>query len=179
MAGDRGYSGGVKALAAAVVALAALAVGAGAGAATAPSCAGGQLAGTFKVVPNSAGAGNIVYKLDVTNKSQTTCTVTGTPIVKLYGKTGEALPTRTLPVFRPGLTAILVRLAPGDYAHATARFSPDVPGTGEGGRKQCEPTAYWLYVSGRSGGTAKIAIKPPTPVCEHGQLQLTVYQLGR
>jgi hypothetical protein len=179
MAGDRGYPVAVKIVAAAVVAVAALAAGTAASGAIAPPCAGTQFKATFKVVPGSAGAGNIVYKLDVTNKSLKGCTVTGLPIVKLYGKTGKALPTHIVPIFRAGLTAILVTLAPGQSAHATARFSPDVPGTGEGNRKQCEPTAYSLHVSGRSGGVAKAPITPPTPVCEHGQLQLTAYQRGK
>ena len=165
----------VKIAAVALVALAVLAGSAAARSTLAPACTGSQLKGTFKVVPGSAGAGNIVYKLDVANKSQTSCSVTGLPVVRLYGKTGKKLPTHVVPVFRAGLTAILVTLAPGQYAHATARFSPDVPGVGEGNRKQCEPTAYWLHVS----GTAKVPVKPPTPVCEHGQLQLTAYQRGR
>lgn len=171
----------MKVAAAAVIAVAAL-VGCASGAHSAAgplACTGGQLAGTFKVVPGSAGAGNIVYKLVVTNTSGASCSLTGTPNVKLYGKTGKRLPTRILPVFRPGLTAVLVRLAPGASAHATARFSPDVPGKSEpvAGR-QCEPTAYWLHVYGRTG-FAKVRIRPATPVCEHGQLQLTVYQRGK
>lgn len=172
----RRYASGVKLVAAALAAVAVLAGTAAAHGATAAACSGAQLGGTFKVVPGSAGAGNIVYKLTVTNRSQKTCTVTGLPIVKLYGKTGNALPTHIVPAFRGALTAVLVHLAPGASAHATARFSPDVPGTGEGNRKQCEPTAYWLHVSGQSGGSFKVAIKPPTPVCEHGTLQLTAYQ---
>ena len=75
-----------------------------------PSCAGSQLSARFAVVPGSAGAGNIVYRLSVTNISQTECGLTGTPAVKLYSKTGKALPTHIKPVFRPGLMAILVRL---------------------------------------------------------------------
>jgi len=169
----------VKAVAVLIVVAAAL-VGCASGAhsATVPFCNGGQLKGTFKVVPGSAGAGNIVYKLVVTNKSAKSCSVTGLPIVRLHTKTGKAQPTHIIPAFRGALTAILVRLAPGQSAHATARFSPDVPGTGEGGRRQCEPTSYWLTVSGRTG-TTKVAITPPTPVCEHGQLQLTAYARGR
>lgn len=177
----RRYPSCMKVTVAAVVAVAALAASGGASAHRAAAfCSGSQLKGTFTVVRGSAGAGNIVYKLSVTNKSTTTCTLTGTPVVRLYGKTGKALPTHVMPTFRPGLTAILVTLHPGGGSHATARFSPDVPGTGEpvAGRN-CEPTAYWLRVYGRSGGYAKVPIKPPTPVCEHGSLQMSVYQLGR
>jgi hypothetical protein len=171
----------VKPLLAVCIAVVALAAGACANGATkiAASCSGDQLTGTFKVVPGSAGAGNIVYRISVVNTSTKTCTLTGTPTVTLFGKTGKALPTKRLPVFRPGLTAVLVTLAPHTGAHATARFSPDVPGPGEGNRRQCEPTAYSLHVTGRTGGLAKLPIKPPTPVCEHGQLQLSVYGPGR
>jgi hypothetical protein len=178
----RRYPVRVKTVIAAVcIAVAVLSAGAcanGASHVLAP-CSGERLAGTFKVVPGSAGAGNIVYRLTVTNTSAATCTLTGLPLVKLYGKTGKALPTHSVPAFRPGLTAVLIRLAPHAFAHATARFSPDVPGPGEGGRAQCEPRAFWLHLTGRTGGLAKIAVKPPTPVCEHGQLQLSVYGPGR
>jgi hypothetical protein len=171
----------VKALAAVCVATAALATGACASGAThvIASCSGSQLAGTFKVEPGSAGAGNIVYRLTVTNTSAKTCTLTGLPLVRLYGRTGKALPTHVVPAFRPGLTAVLVRLAPHGFAHATARFSPDVPGPGEGGRTQCEPRAFWLHLAGRTGGLAEVPVRPATPVCEHGQLQLSVYSPGR
>ena len=177
----RGYPFGMKVVAAALVAVGALAACGGAGAHSATSfCSGAQLKGTFSVVRGSAGAGNIVYKLSVTNISTTECALTGTPVVKLYGKTGKLLPTHVMPTFRPGLTAILVRLAPGASAHATARFSPDVPGQGEGAAgKQCEPTSYWLRVYGRTGGFAKAPVKPATPVCEHGSLQMSVYQFGK
>ena len=44
---------------------------------------------------------------------------------------------------------------------------------------QCEPTAYSLRIYGRSGGVAKAQVKPATPVCEHGTLQMSVYQYGK
>jgi hypothetical protein len=139
-------------------------------------CTGGQLAGTFKVVPGSAGAGNIVYALVLKNVSKSACRVTGLPQGRLLGKTGKPLPTHVVAGFRGGLTAVLVTLAPGRSTRATARFSPDVPGQGEptAGR-QCEPTAYWFRVTGQGGGTTKVALRPATPVCEHGQLQFTAY----
>lgn len=139
-------------------------------------CTGGQLAGTFKVVPGSAGAGNIVYALVLKNVSTSTCRVTGLPRGRLLGKTGKPLPTHVVPAFKGALSAVLVTLAPGKSTRATARFSPDVPGTGEpvAGR-QCEPTAYWFRVSGQGGGTTRVRLRPATPVCEHGQLQLSAY----
>jgi hypothetical protein len=177
----RSYPVAVKVAAAALVAVAALGASAVAGArSTVTFCSAAQLKGTFNVVRGSAGAGNIVYRLSVTNVSQTECSLTGTPVVRLLGKTGTALPTHVMPTFRPGLTAILVRVAPGKGAHATARFSPDVPGPGEPtSGKQCEPTAYTLRISAPNGGTLKAPIKPVTPVCEHGTLQMSVYGYGR
>ena len=138
-------------------------------------CKGSQLAGSFKVVPGSPGAGNIVYRLTLTNTSATTCAVTGLPVGQLLGKTGNKLPTHVRAAFPQGLTAILVTLAHGKSTHATARFSPDVPGVGEQTTGPCEKTSYSLRMTARGGGTTTVKITPPTPVCEHGQLQFSAY----
>jgi hypothetical protein len=144
------------------------------------SCTGKQLAGTFKVVRGSAGAGNIVYALALKNISQSECTVTGLPQGRLLDKNGKALPTHVRAAFPGALTAVLVRLKPGVTTRATARFSPDVPGAGEptAGR-QCERTSYWFRVTADGGGTTKVKLQPPTPVCEHGQLQFTAYGITK
>jgi hypothetical protein len=142
------------------------------------SCTGAQLAGTFNAVRGSAGAGNITYKLVLKNVSAHTCTLTGLPAGRLLGKTGRALPTHGRAASPGMLTAILVRLAPGKTTFATARFSPDVPGTGEPtAGTRCEPTAWWFRVSGQGGGTTKVKLGPPTPVCEHGQLLFSAYSI--
>ena len=140
------------------------------------SCTGAQLKGTFNAVRGSAGAGNITYKLVLENVSTHMCTLTGLPQGRLLGKTGKALPTHVRAASPGMLTAILVRLAPGKTTFATARFSPDVPGPGEptAGTK-CEPTAWWFRVTGQGGGTTKVKLGPPTPVCEHGQLLFSGY----
>jgi hypothetical protein len=158
-------------------ALAALAaVSASDGAGLPPSCKGGDLGGSFTVVRGSAGAGSISYLLRLTNRSQQTCIVTGLPIVGLLDANGRRLPTHERPI-TPGIgTAILVRLAPGQSTTATARFSPDVPGVGEpvAGRR-CEHTAYKLRVGARGGGSTIVAIRPATPVCEHGSMAWSLY----
>ena len=159
--------------------LVALAAGVAASSAVAhgdASCTGSQLKGTFNAVRGSAGAGNITYKLILENVSTRTCTLTGLPAGRLLGKTGKALPTHVRAASPGMLTAILVRLAPGKTTFATARFSPDVPGIGEpvAGTK-CEPTAWWFRVTGQGGGTTKVKVGPPTPVCEHGQLLFSGY----
>jgi hypothetical protein len=161
-----------------LVALAAAAAATSAVAHGDASCTGAQLTGTFTVVRGSAGAGNITYKLVLRNVSTHACTVTGLPQGRLLGKTGKALPTHVRAASPGMLTAILVRLAPGKTTFATARFSPDVPGPGEptAGTK-CEPTAWWFRVTGQGGGTTKVKLGPPTPVCEHGQLLFSGYSI--
>jgi Domain of unknown function (DUF4232) len=164
-------SGPPWALAAAT--LSALALAAGGPASTVPPCTGAQLSGTFSVVPGSAGAGNIVYALRLRNRSPRTCFVSGPAALRLLGRTGRALPTHVTPAFPGALTAVLVGLRPGAAARATARFSPDVPGPGETGRV-CEPTAYRLRVTPPpGGGTLVVRVAPPTPVCEHGTMQVS------
>lgn len=144
------------------------------------SCTGSQLAGTFTVVPGSGAAGSIGYVLRLKNVSASTCMLTGLPQGSLLSKSGKALPTHITPEFPGAMTAILVRLAPGAWTHAGARFSPDVPGVGEptSGTK-CEPVAYWLRVNGQGGGATKVKISPPTSVCEHGAMKFSAYGIGR
>jgi Protein of unknown function (DUF4232) len=157
--------------------LAALAVTTVATPATVAPCVGTQLVGSFRAIPGSAGAGNIVYALRLRNRSSRTCFVSGRARLRLLAKTGGPLPTHVIPVPSGRLTAVIVRLPPGRAARATARFSPDVPGPGEpiSGRR-CEPTAYRLRVTPPPGGGTLVApITPPTPVCEHGSLQLSVF----
>jgi hypothetical protein len=138
-------------------------------------CTAARLAGTFAVVPGSAGAGNIVYALRLKNTSGAACTLTGIPGVTLVDRRGSRLPTHQSPAQPGALTAVLVTLAPGKSAGATARFSPDVPGPGEpvSGRR-CEPVAVALLVRPNGGGTLRAPIRPPTSVCEHGGMTWTV-----
>jgi hypothetical protein len=136
-----------------------------------------MLTGTFKVIPNSEGAGNIVYRLRVKNSSKTQCGVTGLPLLTLLNAAGKKLSTKQSFNGMPGtLSAILVRLRPAGTATLTARFSPDIPGPGEpvSGRA-CEPTAYKLRVAPSGGGSLVVPITPATPVCEHGSLQITSF----
>ena len=137
-------------------------------------CAGSQLAGSFAAVPGSAGAGNITYALRLKNASQTPCSVTGLPQGQLLGRHGGKLPTHIRAAFPGALTAILVTLQPGQSTRATARFSPDVPGTGDHAPGPCEPTAYSLRVAGQGGATT-VKVRPPTPVCERGRMFFSAY----
>jgi hypothetical protein len=139
-------------------------------------CAGSQLAGRFAVIPGSPAAGSISYKLTLKNTSVTACTVSGLPLGQLLGKAKQKLPTHVRAARPNQLTAVLVTLLPGQSAVATARFSPDVPGVGEGGKGPCEPVAFWFRVRAPGGGTATVRVVPSTPVCEHGALYFSAYR---
>jgi hypothetical protein len=158
-----------------VGAVAALSASTAFGHRTAAACTGAQLAGRFAVVPGSAGAGNISYKLTLKNTVATPCTVTGLPLGQLLGKTKQKLPTHVRAAHPGQLTAILVTLVPGDSTYATARFSPDVPGPTEQGKGLCEPKAYWFRVGAPGGGTTAVSVLPPTPVCERGTMSFSAY----
>jgi hypothetical protein len=158
-----------------VGAVAALSASTAFGHRSAAACTGAQLAGRFAVIPGSAGAGNISYRLTLKNTSATACTVTGLPLGRLLGKTKQALPTHVRAAHPGQLTAILVTLVPGDSTYAIARFSPDVPGPGEQVEGPCEPKADWFRVSARGGGTTTVKVRPPTAVCEHGTMSFSAY----
>jgi Protein of unknown function (DUF4232) len=138
-------------------------------------CWGSQLSGSFRVVYGSAGAGNISYRLTLTNVSAARCFLSGLPHGRLLGKAGSRLPTRVQAAFPAALTAILVSLAHGQSSRASARFSPDVPGVGEVTIGQCEPTAYKLRLAAPGGGTTTVKIAPPTAVCEQGGMSFSAY----
>jgi hypothetical protein len=145
-----------------------------------PPCAGRALSASFAVVPGSAGAGNIVYAIRLRNRSSENCFVSGLAGMQLLGRYGHALPTKAVAGFPGALTAVRVVLRPGGYASASARFSPDVPGPGEGHPgKPCEPKAYRVRVHAPPGsGWTTGAVTPPTSVCEHGHMSLSALVAG-
>jgi hypothetical protein len=147
---------------------------AAAAAATSP-CASSDLAGSFRGVPGSAGAGQISYALVVKNTSGSACFVTGLPVVQLLGADGSNLPTKVSAEQPGATTAVKVSLGPGGSAGAQARFSPDVPGVGETQTGACEPKAVQMRVTAPGGGTFDVPVTPPTSVCEHGSLRFDVY----
>lgn len=140
-----------------------------------PSCTGAQLKGAFAVVPGSAGAGNIVYKLTLRNVSVAPCTLTGLPQGQLLGRTHNPLPTHVHAATPGALTAVLVTLLPGESTFATARFSPDVNGVGDSTKGRCQPISYWFRVRAQGGGVTVAPVKPPTSVCERGALAFSAY----
>lgn len=170
------YNGGMRITLAAVASLAAVAATVALAApAIGPSCAGNQLKGTFAVVPGSAGAGNIVYRLTLKNASTGPCTVTGLPQGQLLGRLHNRLPTHVRAASPGALTAVLVTLLPGQSTVATARFSPDVTGVGDSQSRRCQPVSYWFRVRAPGGGVSVVPVKPPTSVCERGTLSFTAY----
>jgi hypothetical protein len=140
-------------------------------------CLASALAGSFAVVPGSAGAGQIVYRLRLTNQGDSTCFLTGIPNGRLLDQRGNPLPTNVTPD-QPGATAVRVDLAPGDAATADARFSPDVPGGSEPTDQPCEPKASTFRVT-IGDGTVDAPVMPPTPVCERGTLQFRLFTPAR
>jgi hypothetical protein len=145
------------------------------GPAEAAACTDADLAGSFAVVPGSAGAGNIVYSLHLTNTSSSPCFVSGLPAAALLDKNGSPLPTHVSPAQAGQATAARIVLQSGDTAKADARFSPDVPSTGEQQIGACEPKAYVLRVTAPGGGTVAAPISAPTAVCGHGSLSFSVW----
>ncbi len=162
-------------LAVAMLSALAFAGGGSGSSASIPACTGSQLAGTFAVIPGSAGAGNIVYALRVRLRSGPTCFVSGLPRLQLLDRLRRPLPTRLTPAFRPGLTAVRVILSPGHGTKATARFSPDIPGPGEPQTTgPCERRSYSVRVMPPPGsGTFVAPVRPPAPVCEQGRLSVS------
>jgi hypothetical protein len=146
----------------------------------AAGCGGSDLSGSFSEVPGSAGAGSITYALTLTNAGSTACYVSGIPQLQLLDASGGAVPT-SVSAAQPGhATAAKIVLQPGSSARADARFSPDVPGPGEpetepspGNPQECAPTAHQLQVT-VSGSSVTVPVDPPTAVCSHGTLRLSL-----
>jgi hypothetical protein len=132
------------------------------------------MSGSFSLVPGSAGAGQIVYRLRVKNDSPVSCYVSGFPHVQLLGQGGAQLPTNATPDQPGTATAAKITLAPGAAATADVRFSPDVPGTGDQTGGDCQPKATTLRVA-LAGATLDVPVTPPTSVCEQGTLQYRLF----
>lgn len=135
-------------------------------------CTAPQLHGRFALLQGSAGAGSVSYVLRLKNVGAAACTISGRPALQLLDAHGRRLPTHIVPDRRGTGTAVLVTVRPGHRAVVTARFSPDIPGTGEG--NPCEPTAHAVRVTlpSPAHGTLVAPVAPATPVCEHGRLVL-------
>jgi hypothetical protein len=143
--------------------------------AAASECTGSDMQGSFAVVEGSAGAGQISYRLTVTNKSSTPCWVSGVPAAQLLGTTGNPLPTHVSSAQAGAALAAEISLQQGESATADARFSPDVTGVGDHTSGPCEPTATVLRVTLAGPSSFDAPVQPPTPVCEQGSLGFTFF----
>jgi hypothetical protein len=138
-------------------------------------CRAADLAGSFGAITGSAGAGNVVYRLRLTKTTAGSCFVSGIPRLLLLGKKGAPLPTHATAAHPGQLTAVRVVLTRGRTTALTARFSPDVAGPKEPVKGRCEPLAYRLRVWPGGGGSVAVPVGPPTSVCSHGALSLSVF----
>jgi len=139
---------------------------------SASPCLASALTANFAAIPGSGAAGQIGYRLRLTNEGDSPCFVSGILPAQLLGRDGGKLPTNVSPA-QPGTgSAVRVDLSPGDAATADARFSPDVPGGSEQTDGPCEPKAYTLRLT-VGAGTLDAPIVPPTPVCERGSLSFS------
>ena len=136
------------------------------------ACLASALTGNFALVPGSGAAGQIGYRLRLTNQSDAACFVSGLPEVQLLDQQGGKLPTNVSPVHPGTATAVRVDLAPGDAATADAHFSPDIPADSEPTDGPCESQAHTLRVT-VGDGTVDAPVVPPTPVCERGTLNFS------
>lgn len=144
-----------------------------------PACSATEMpSGTWRVVPDSQGAGHVAADIALQNTSGHTCTVTGFPGVSLLASNDHPLPTN---VVKDNAVAVkTLTVAPGGWVHSEMRYSPNVPGPGEpqnGG--QCEPmTVHALAQLPGSPKWSHITLDNPTPVCEKGQLQSKAFVSG-
>jgi hypothetical protein len=133
--------------------------------ATSNACTASDLTGTFAVLAGSAGAGNILYTLHVTNASQDACTVSGPPAVTFLDASGAAMNQHTS---TPDQKPTVISLQPGASASAQVRFSPDVT--------PCDPgTATTLRVEMPDKSTFTAKFDPATKLCGAGSVQPSNY----
>ena len=147
-------------------------------AAGATACTGDAMTGSFTVILGSAGAGQIGYRLRVTNASPVACFVSGLPDAQLLGAAGHDLPTNVVAAQPGQATSARIVLQPGASASADARFSPDIPGGSEPTDAPCEPKSFTLRLA-FGGAPLDVNVSPPTPVCERGTLQFSLFTAAR
>jgi hypothetical protein len=134
--------------------------------------------GTWKVVPDSQGAGHVAADLAFQNTSSHPCTIAGFPGVSLLASNDHPLPTNVQK--DTSLAVTTIKVAPGAWVHAEMRYSPNVPGPGEPQSGQCEPTAvHALALLPGDSAWTHITLGNPTTVCEKGELQAKPFVSGQ
>jgi hypothetical protein len=119
---------------------------------------------TFKVVPGSAGAGHIAYRLRIANH-HADCLFPTKPHVHLLARDRDGLPAHAI---WPSTTHLEILIPADRVAAATATFSPDIPSGGEP-QAHCERVAHTLILNIRTGALGA-EVDPPTRVCGHGRM---------
>ena len=139
------------------------------------ACVSADLSATFAVIPGSAGAGNVVARIVLTNKSAAPCSTGGYVGLQLLGAGGTQLPTH---VERASGSLSVMTVAPGTSVSATARYSPDVAGTGDNQSGMCQPVASSSEVTPPNDTAFVIAQGPGTSVCQQGTMSVSPLQVG-
>jgi hypothetical protein len=136
-----------------------------------------DLSGSFTIVPDSAAAGNVSANITLKNISNHACWVYGYPGMLLLGSSHQALPTDV--VRDHAASARRVTLIPNGSATASARFSPDVPGSGDSQSGSCQPVSHYVEITPPDETThLVVSVRPATSVCERGTLQTSVFIAG-
>ncbi len=144
------------------------AVGASAGPTPAP-CAASKLSVKMTHIFGSDGAGHTGYSLTIKNDGASPCRLGNHPRLRLEKANGSSLPTH---VSDSGASKT-VMIAAHHSRSAKLRFSPDVPGPGEGAPgRPCEPVAHKVKVTLTAPAVGHLvgSVQPATSVCEHGSM---------
>ena len=139
-----------------------------AGSAGTSACTEAGLQGSFAEVEGSAGAGHIVYRLRLRNRTGATCQVPTHPALRLEDNHRHGLPTH--PTF-PSAHSPTFNISSHRAMIMRARFSPDIPSGGE--PAHCERVAHWLRVGLLAHGHITVPVEPPTRVCGHGAMEFS------
>lgn len=130
-------------------------------------CSAARISAKMAVIPGSAGAGHIGYKLTLKNTGAGGCTLGNHPGLKLLKANGRGLPTHVTKFGKQKT----VTIKPGHSASARLRFSPDIPSGGERTRGACEPAAHKVRVFLSPSASLVGPVNPPTSVCGRGAIE--------
>ena len=145
-----------------------------------PKCATSALRGEVNLAASSGAAGSIYYPLDLTNTSESTCTLYGYPGVSFVtGPSGTQLGAAAHR--NPVTAAATVTLDPGQVAHAILQVAE----AGNYDQTQCKPvTAHYLSIYPPDQSAAIIvpfttqACSATLPASIGSQIAVTVIQPG-
>jgi hypothetical protein len=137
------------------------------------ACTNAGLHGSFAEVEGSAGAGHIIYRLRLLNRTGATCQVPTHPPLHLEDNHRHGLPTN--PTFAAASSPTF-NISAHRAMIMRARFSPDIPSGGE--PAQCERVAHWLRVGLLAHRSVTVPVEPPTRVCGHGAMTFSSLHQG-